>query len=101
MSLSKPTDRLTRKINPHALHLGVELERVLAHLAAVARLLVTTERRSGIEHVVGIDPNDSGFHRASEPMRTRDVARPDTRGQSVHRLVRLTNQIVIIIKGDH
>ena len=32
---SKPTDWLTRQINPHALHLRVEFQRVLAHLASV------------------------------------------------------------------
>ena len=43
-SLPKPPNRLAGKIDPHALHLGVKLERVPAHFAAVTGLLVTAER---------------------------------------------------------
>jgi len=32
----KPADRLARQIDPHALHLRVEFQSLLAHLAAVA-----------------------------------------------------------------
>src|SRR5581483_5852216 len=51
--LPKPTDRLAGEINPNTFYLRVEFKRMLAHLAAITRLLVATERRRGVHHVVG------------------------------------------------
>src|SRR6266404_3272102 len=78
--LPKPTNRLARKIDPDALDLRIEFERVLAHLTAIARLLVSAKWRGGIEHVVGIDPDDAGLHSFSKAVRACDVARPDAGG---------------------
>src|SRR5688572_11448496 len=58
---SKPTNRLSGQVNPHALNMRVQVERVPAHLAAVARLFVTAEGRRCIEHVESVNPNNSGF----------------------------------------
>jgi hypothetical protein len=74
---------------------------VLAHFAAVPGLFVTTERRCRIEHVVGVDPDDSGLHGFGKPVGARDVARPDAGRQSINRFVGLPNQIVIVVKADY
>src|SRR5882672_6884631 len=91
--LPKPTNRPPREIDPDAFDLRIEFQRVLAHLASVARLLVTTKRRSRIRHVVGIDPDSAGFDRAREAMGPRDVARPDAGRQTVDCVVGLTQQL--------
>ena len=78
--------------------LRVHLERVLAHLSAVTRLLVTAEGRSGIEHVVGIDPDHAGLDLFRETMRARDVAGPDAGRQAVDRFVRLLDQVVFVLE---
>src|SRR5213594_4106029 len=45
------------QIHPDALHLRVVLERVHAHLAAEAALLVTAERRGRVVDIVRVDPD--------------------------------------------
>src|SRR5262249_25213343 len=98
--LSKPTNRLAGEIDPDTLYLRVQFERVLAHLASVARLLVAPERRCGIEHVVSIDPDDARFDCPSEAMCPRDIARPDSRGQAIDRVIRFLNQFIVIFESD-
>ena len=67
---AEPSNRLARKIDPDTLHLRVEFQSVTAHLAAITGLLVTAKRRSGIEHVVGIDPDKTGLDGLGE---TRNI----------------------------
>src|SRR6266404_5588176 len=97
----KPTDWLARKIHPDTLHLRVKIERVLTHLASVTRLLITSERRRGVHHIVGIDPDHARFDRFCETMRTRDVLRPYAGRQTINRIVRFLDQLVIILESDH
>src|SRR5687768_4938104 len=66
--LTKPANRLAGKINPHALYVCIHLQSMLAHFPAVARLLVATKRRCGIEHVIGVDPDNAGFDFLSKPV---------------------------------
>ncbi len=48
---------LLLEVDPHALDFRVVVERIRAHLAPDARLLVTAKRRRRIEHVVAVDPH--------------------------------------------
>src|SRR5687768_18602820 len=77
--LPKPANRTAGEIYPGALDLRVKVERVPAHLAAVARLFITTKGRRCIEHVVSIDPNNTRLDLFRETMRARDVLRPNSR----------------------
>src|SRR5678809_1505325 len=81
--LSEPADRTPRQIHPNALHLRVKIERVAAHLAAVARLFITTEGRRCIEHVESIDPNNARLDLFRKTMRTRDVPGPNASRETV------------------
>src|SRR5256885_5715748 len=71
-----------------------------SHLAPVARLFVTTKRRRCIEHVEGIDPNNTRLDLFRKSMCARDVARPNTGRQTVDRVVRLFNQIVFVFEAN-
>ncbi len=61
------------QVHPDALHLRVVLERVHAHLAAEAALLVAAERRRGVVDVVGVDPDRAGLELARDVVRLLDV----------------------------
>src|SRR6266516_2593301 len=87
--LAKPADWLSGKIHPHALHLGIKLERILTHFASVARLLETAKRRSGIKHIERIDPDYPGFDVPGESMGAHNIAGPDAGGQTIDRVVGL------------
>src|SRR5436305_4168450 len=76
---AEPADGPAREVNPDALDLRVHLQRVLAHLAAVAGLLVAAEGRGRVHHVVGVYPDDARLYLAGETVGARDVARPDAR----------------------
>src|SRR5215217_6470984 len=98
---SKPANRASGKVHPNALHLRVQIKRVPAHLAAVARLFITTEGRRCIEHVVSIDPNNTRLDLFRETVRARDVSGPNPGGQAVDRVVCLLEQIVFVFETDH
>src|SRR5215213_2053744 len=87
--LPVPANRLAREVNPDALDLRVHLQRVLAHLAAVAGLFEAAEGRGGVEHIEGVDPDGPGVNLPGEAVRADDVARPDARRQAVDGFVRL------------
>src|SRR5678815_3420891 len=99
--LPEPANRAARQVNPNALHLRVKIERVPAHLAAVARLFVTTEGRRCIEHVVSIDPNNTRLDLFRKTVRARDVPGPDTSRETVDRVVGLLDQLVFVFEADH
>src|SRR5207245_7265136 len=56
-------------LQPHALHLRVEVDRVAAELAPVAALLVAAEGRARIEHIVEVDPHRPRPYAARPPVR--------------------------------
>src|SRR6185436_16778693 len=72
-----------------------------SHLSPVPRLLITTEGRRCIEHIERIDPNNSRFDLLREAVRTRDVSGPNSRGETVNRVVCLLEQIVFVFETDH
>ena len=54
---------------------------------------------NGDDEVAGVeavDPDDAGAERAGEPMRARDVARPDAGGQAVDGVVRDPNRLLLV-----
>ena len=75
--LSKPTNGLVRQIDPDTLDLGIKIERVPAHFATVARLFEAAKRRGGIEHIEGVNPDNSCFDVPGKTMSSRYVTRPD------------------------
>src|ERR1700730_13867256 len=70
------------------LDLGVGMERLVAHLAAPARLLVPAERQCRVEHVVAVDPDGAGPELLRQGMGLGDVPGPDARPQAVLGVVR-------------
>src|SRR5205823_1277815 len=74
-----------RQIHPDALHLGIQLQVVPAHLPAEPRLLVAAERRRGVVDVVAVDPDRAGLQRGCGPVRFLDVAGPHSGTQTVGR----------------
>src|SRR5437867_5387680 len=65
------------------LYLGVEIERLMAHLPAPAGLLVAPEGKSGIKDVVAVDPDGAGPEAAGEAMCLGQVACPNAGGQTI------------------
>ena len=57
---SQPRYILALHGGANRLHLRVHFERLVAHFAAPTGLLVTSKRKSGVEHVVAIDPDGAG-----------------------------------------
>src|SRR5258708_36292676 len=64
-------------------------------------MFVTAEGRSGIEHIVGIDPDYAGFNLFRETMRASDIRGPDAGGETVDSFVSLLDQVVLILKRNH
>src|SRR5262245_21953597 len=65
------------EIHPHGFGLGVVLERVHAHLATEAALLVPAERGGGVVDVVGVDPDRAGLELRRDVVGLLEIARPD------------------------
>src|SRR5205814_394430 len=91
-------------LQPHALHLRVEVDRVAAELAPVAALLVAAEGRARIEHIVAVDPHRARADGARHPVRLAHVARPHPGGEAVGGVVALQHGVVLVLErddGDH
>ena len=95
-----PSSPYMIEIHPDALHLRVVLERVHAHLAAEAALLVAAERRRRVVDVVGVDPDRAGLELARDVVRLLDVLRPDRGGQAVARVVGARDRLVDVGELD-
>src|ERR1700733_3918677 len=80
--------------------LRVEVNRVLAQLAAEARLLVAAERRHRVDLTVRVDPNGAGLQLARDAERAVDVLGPDRGGQAVARVVALEDDVGFILELD-
>src|SRR5258705_5552744 len=63
-----PSYAIRSHLDPDALHLRVQIERVARELAPVAALLVAAERRDDVEHVVAVDPHAARAERARHAM---------------------------------
>src|SRR5688500_2465207 len=89
------------EVDPYALDLGVQIERVLPQLTAEAGLFVTTERRCGVARMIRIHPHRAGFQVAREAMGRLDVARPHPRGEAVDGLVGELDRFFVAVKCHH
>src|SRR6476661_1520635 len=78
---------LVAEVEPGRLVLGVAVERVEALVPSEARLLVATEGHGDVRRVEGVDEDDAGPDPARKAMSTVDVARPESRGKAVRRVV--------------
>src|SRR5215203_4919129 len=77
---------------PDALLLGVELDRVLAHLAAPAAGLEAAPGGDGVDRIRHVDPDRAGPDPGGEAMGSGDVSRPDRRAEAVLGVVRPCDQ---------
>src|SRR5215210_1259965 len=83
-----------------SLELHVGLETVEAALAAEAGLLVAAERRGRVEAVVGIRPDDACAEALGHREDPRALLGPDTRRETVRRVVRLLDGLVRRAEGE-
>src|SRR5947199_1132123 len=67
----------------NCLRLRVQVENIVAHFAAPAGLLVTSERQPGIEDVVTVDPDSARAKLLGHKMRLANIARPYGSGETV------------------
>ena len=76
-------------LQPRAYRLGlsVKVKDVFPHLASPTGLFVAAEGQGGVKNVVSVDPDGSGAQCGREPVRLRNVLRPDARRQAIHRAV--------------
>src|SRR5690606_3953109 len=84
------------QVDPYALDLGVQLERVEPELATLARLLVTTERGRRVERMIGVDPDRSRLQPARDAVCTLHVPRPHAGGEPVDRLVGERDRLFLV-----
>src|SRR5712692_8084546 len=74
------------------------VEDFLAHLAAPAGLLVTTEWESGVEDIVAVDPDGAGLQPLRHFVCHAAISCPDTGGETVDSVVRLgCNAVEVIV----
>src|SRR5690348_194349 len=76
-------DRMVGERDVHRLDVAVELEAVVAPLAAYPAALDPPERRPQVADVLRVDPAQPGVDRLRDPVAAFDVVRPDVRGEAV------------------
>src|SRR4051794_5109188 len=79
----------------------VWLEPVPSAFATEAGLLVAAERRSGVEAVVRVRPDDARAQAARHREDPRPLLRPHARTETVRRVVRLLHRLVRCAEGQH
>src|SRR5450755_3794202 len=67
------------QVGGDGLDLGVGVERLVAHLAAPAGLLVSAERQCRVEHVIAVDPDGACLEFLGQGVSLGDVLGPDAR----------------------
>src|SRR5580700_6702144 len=76
------------QLSGDGLDLGVGMERLVAHLAAPAGLLIPAERQCRVEHVVAVDPDGAGPELLGQGVGLGDVLGPDACPQAILGVVR-------------
>src|ERR1017187_8354051 len=82
-----PTDRRLVEIDEHLFGFGIFLETPGTKFATIAGLLVAAPRRFDVGRLHVIDPDDAGAERFHHAEGFVDVARPDSAGEPVGRVV--------------
>src|ERR1700682_2900359 len=70
-------------------------------LASKAAALVSTKWQRRIHQTIGVDPYRAGLQEPGNAVSFLHVARPDCRGQPVRIAVRLLDDFVHVVKGEH
>src|SRR5690606_33157573 len=84
----------------HVLRLHVEVEAVVAAVAAYAAGLHATERRRQVADVVRVDPDHAGVELAREAVGPRHVVRPQVGGEAVVDVVGDPQGLGFAIEGE-
>src|SRR5215212_4530913 len=83
------------------LYLGVVVEGVRTELAPDAGLLHPAERRCDADGGVGVYGDDARLHAPSYAQGAGAVLRPDRARETVNRVVRLPDGVLLVIERDH
>jgi len=96
------TKRLKRvrnsEIAVYSLDAGVIFKRVLTEFPSDTRLLEATEGCLTVEHVVVVDPDGTGLNASGGAESPSDVLRKDGCGETVHGVVCLRDDVVLILE---
>ena len=82
----------------HDAGLGVEVEAVLAALAAEPARLHATERRSQVADVVRVEPHHAGLDAMGDAVAATQVVGPDVGGEAVAGVVGQPNGLVFVVE---
>src|SRR6185437_5753845 len=82
-----PATATDLQLGGDGLDFGVGMERLMAHLAAPAGLLVSAERQCRVEHVVAVDPDGPGPELLGQSVGLGDVLSPDAGPEAVFGVV--------------
>ena len=85
----------------YSLDVRVVRQRVLAELTADTRLLEAAERYLRVKLVDTVDPGGTGVQPVCDLDRALDVLSEDSGGETVHRVVRLVDDVLLVLELDH
>ena len=80
-----------------SLDIGVVGKSVLSEFSADTRLLEASERYVGVELVVAVDPDGTGLQLVGDAEGMRDIAREDSGGETVDRVVGDLDQVSLVL----
>ena len=83
------------------LGLHVEVERIVAAVAADAGSLQAAERRRQVAHVVGVEPDHAGFEFVGDAQRAAEVVGPDVAGEAVAHRIGDGERVGFVLERDH
>src|SRR5450759_753583 len=100
LDASLPQERTSGDVDDHVLDLGVEIESVGTKLPAPPALLEPAPGRGRVDHVVAVDEHCARLQCMRHPMRTLYIVRPHAGDESVNRVVRLRDQVLLALERD-
>src|SRR3989454_8827722 len=90
---------MSLEVHEDILDVGVEQDRVDALLLTEPRLFPPEERRLREGDRELVDRDHARLQSSRDRVRLRDILRPDTRRETVRRVVRLRNRVVHPVEG--
>ena len=100
-SESQARDRVGAQGNVDDLRVAVEVERVVAALAADPGLLHSAERRAQVAYVLRVDPAHAGVDGRRDAVGAANVVGPDVRRESVGRRVGKPHRLGLVVERRH
>src|SRR5579872_757388 len=88
-------------VEPNCFQLRIVLDGMRAEFAAEAGALVAAKGQRRVHQTVSVDPYRAGFQSARDAVRFLHVTRPDRRSQAVGIVVRLLDDLVNVVEGQH